>query len=266
MNDPYTDFKAKQREMWAGFAPFEVATTPPAGELVRFSGIQAGQKVLDVGCGTGVVAITARRRGAKVTGLDLTPELLAHAKENAAIAEFDDITWKEGDAENLPFRDGEFDAVLSQYGHMFAPRPEVAIREMLRVLRPSGTIAFSTWPPEHFTGKMFALTAKYLPPPPAGVTPVGEWGVPEIVQKRLGSAVRDVRFERGTMHFATLSPQHYRAGAERSAGPVTRIAKALAGEPAKLAQFRKEYDALVESYMDGNVVQMSFLMTRATKA
>jgi SAM-dependent methyltransferase len=263
--DPFTEFKAKQRESWAGFAPFETFTTPPAGLLVRFAGIRAGQNVLDVGTGTGVVALTARRAGAKVTGLDLTPELLARAKENAAIAEADDITWKEGDAENLPFADKTFDVVTSQFGHMFAPRPDVAVKEMLRVLKPGGTIAFSTWPPETFTGRMFGLAGKYLPPPPPGASPPGQWGDPTLVRERLGSGVKDVVFKRDTLRFPVLSPQHYLAGASRSAGPVKRVVEMLRNEPAKLDEFRREYYALVELYAQDNIVHQDFLMTRATK-
>src|SRR3989475_11676167 len=163
-SDPCEACKASQREAWKWFAPLSQATTPSAARLVHFAGVRPGQIVLDVGCGTGVVAITARRAGAVVTGLDLTPELLAVARENAAIAEVDDIVWKEGDIENLPFRDGEFDVVLSQFAHIFAPRPEVATKELLRVLKPGGRIAFSTWPPELYIGRMFALVAGYLPP------------------------------------------------------------------------------------------------------
>src|SRR5687768_14067944 len=89
--DPFTDFKAKQRQAWSHFAPLEAITTIPAAKLVAFAGIRPGDRVLDVGCGTGVAALTARRLGAKVTGLDLTPELLERAKENASIAGFKDM-------------------------------------------------------------------------------------------------------------------------------------------------------------------------------
>ena len=157
--DPLAAFKAAQKSGWAFFAPLETFTTAVAAQLVKHARIEAGQRVLDVGCGTGVVAVTAARRGAKVTGLDLTPELLARARENAELAEVD-IDWHEGDVEQLPFADGTFDVVVSQFGHMFAPRPEVALAEMLRVLKPKGTIAFATWPPELFTGRMFAITAQ----------------------------------------------------------------------------------------------------------
>ncbi|HMN83429.1 MAG TPA: class I SAM-dependent methyltransferase, partial [Burkholderiaceae bacterium] len=104
------------------------------------------------------------------TGTDLTPALLDHARHDARIAGVE-VTWQEADAEDLPFADGEFDVVLSQFGHMFAPRPQVAVAEMLRVLKPGGTIAFSTWPPDQLVGQMFALTARYAPPPPPGVSP-----------------------------------------------------------------------------------------------
>src|SRR5437879_6981098 len=161
-SDPFQAFKASQRENWKTFAPLAMTTTPSAAKLVHFAGVRPNQKVLDVGCGTGVVAITARRVGAVVAGVDLTPELLAVAKENAAIAELDDIVWKQGGVEDLPFRDGEFDVVLSQFAHIFAPRPEIAIKEMLRVLKRGGLIAFNTWPPELFIGRMFGLTVSYM--------------------------------------------------------------------------------------------------------
>src|SRR5262249_27613280 len=128
--DIFTEFKNRQREMWSSFAPTGAFTTPVAGELVEFAGVSAGEKVLDVGCGTGVVAITAARRGAIASGLDLTPELLEHAREDGKIAECGPIEWTEGDAEQLPYPDESFDVVLSQFGHMFAPRPDVALAEM----------------------------------------------------------------------------------------------------------------------------------------
>src|ERR1700691_412372 len=153
--DSFDAFKAMQKQGWAHFAPLEMVTTPTAAQLVKFAAVGAGQQVLDVGCGTGVAAITAARAGAKVSGIDLTPELLERARANSQIAEVE-VDWREGDAEQLPYGDAAFDVVLSQFGHMFAPRPGVALSEMLRVLKPGGTIAFSTWTPEHFVAEMFA--------------------------------------------------------------------------------------------------------------
>jgi SAM-dependent methyltransferase len=263
MADPFADFKAKQREAWKHFAPLEVVTTMPAARLVRFAGVRDGQEVLDVCCGTGVAAISAARAGAKATGLDMTPELLAKAKENAAIAGLREIVWKEGDVEALPFDDAHFDVVVSQFGHMFGPRPEVAANEMLRVLRPGGTIAFATWPPESVSGRLFLINSKYVPPPP-GVPPNVAWGDPAVVERRLGSAVRDLHFERGLMQFPALSPQHYQHTTE-TMGPGVRLVEALQKEPAKLTAFRREVVSTVTPYFRDNAVQMEYLLTRAEK-
>ena len=93
--DVLEKFKAAQRAGWAFFAPLQMFTTIPAARLVRHPGIRSGMRVLDVACGTGVVAVTAARAGAQVTGLDLTPALLERARENAQIAGVR-IDWREG--------------------------------------------------------------------------------------------------------------------------------------------------------------------------
>jgi SAM-dependent methyltransferase len=263
--DVLAEFKQTQKQSWANFSVLETLTTPPAAQLVNRARVRPGQAVLDVACGTGVVAITAAGRGARVTALDLTPELLARARENAALAQAD-VEWHEGDVEQLPFADATFDVVLSQFGHMFAPRPEVATAEMLRVLKPGGTIAFSTWPPELLVGRLFALTGRYLPPPPAGVAPPPLWGEPAVIRERLGSAVKDLSFDRGQMTVPALSAQHLRALTESGGGPMRRVVGMLSTtDPDRLAAFRAEYDAIVADYLDDNLVRQSFLMTRATK-
>lgn len=263
--DAIAKFKEAQRQGWKHFAPLEALTTPAAARLVKFANVRAGQNVLDVGCGTGVVAITAARIGAHVLGIDLTPELLKRARDNARLANVE-IDFREGDAEALPFDDSAFDVVLSQFGHMFAPRPNVAIAEMLRVLKPGGTIAFATWPPELLIGGSFALVGSYMPPPPPGVSPPPQWGDVAVVRDRLGSAVKDILFDRACMLFPTLSVPGYRDHIERTAGPMLKLVESLgASDPARLAQFRREYDALVAPYFEDNVVRQDYLLTRATK-
>ena len=258
-------FKDAQREGWAHFAPLEALTTPPAAELVRRAGPRAGQRVLDVACGTGVVAVTAARLGARVTGLDLTPELLERARENARIAGVD-IEWHQGDVEQLPFADRTYDMVLSQFGHMFAPRPDVAIAEMLRVLKPGGTIAFSTWPPELCIGRLFALSGRYLPPPPPGVLPPHLWGDPNVVRERLGDKITGLQFDRATMRVPALSPQHNRTAMEKTAGPILKLVESLtATDPARLESFRREFETTVADYLADNLVRQDFMITRATK-
>jgi SAM-dependent methyltransferase len=263
--DPLASFKAAQRAGWSHFGPLAALTTEPAFNLVRFAGVTSGDRVLDVACGTGVVSITAARHGARVTAVDLTPELLDIARQNGRIANLS-IDWHEGDVEALPFENETFDVVVSQYGHIFAPRPDVAVSEMLRVLKPGGVIAFSTWPPELYVGRVFALTARYMPPPPPGVSPPVQWGDPEIVRERLGTRVRDLRFDRAVMQVPTLSLQHHRELFERTAGPVIKLVEMLsASDPAKLDAFRRESEALAAEYFDGNVIRQGYLMSRAVK-
>jgi SAM-dependent methyltransferase len=190
---------------------------------------------------------------------------LERARENSQVANLN-IDWREGDVEELPFADGSFDVVLSQFGHIFAPRPEVAIAEMLRVLRRGGTIAFATWPPELFIGRMFMISTRYAPPPPPGLAPPPQWGDPNIVVQRLGNAVKDVVFDRGRMLIPALSPQHYRSFLETTAGPIIKVVESLsASDPEKLRAFRGEYETLIAEYYEDNMVRQDYLLTRATK-
>jgi len=262
--DTFAQFKEAQKQSWSHFAPLEIQTMAPAGQLVKHARVRGGQRVLDVACGTGVVSLTAARIGAHVTGLDLTPELLERARDNSRLCGLD-VEWHEGDVEQLPFGNGAFDVVLSQFGHMFAPRPELAIAEMLRVLKPGGTLAFSTWPPELLVARRFALVARYMPPPP-GVAPPPLWGDPNIVRERLGAKVKDIVFDRGRMLVSALSVQHHNAHAERTSGPILKVVELLGkSDPAKLADFRRESAAMVEEYFEDNIVRQDYLMTRAIK-
>jgi SAM-dependent methyltransferase len=265
--DPFAKFKQAQRESWPSFRPVEIMTTPPAAKLVKFAQVGRGERVLDVACGTGVVAITAARTGARVSGLDLTPALLEHAQENAGIVGVD-VDFIEGDAEALPYPDASFDVVLSQFGHIFAPRPAIAVKEMLRVLKSGGRIAFSTWPPEHFTGRMFDFIARNMPPPSPEAdlpAPPPQWGDPNVVRDRLGAAVKDLKFARDTLVAPALSLQHFRAAQEKTIGALSKLVASLQNDPDKLAALRAGFDALATDIFEDNTIRMPFLMTRATK-
>jgi SAM-dependent methyltransferase len=268
IHDPFAQFKAVQREGWSLFLPIEQLTMIPAGKLVAFAKIAPGEAVLDVACGTGVVAVTAARAGAEVRALDLSPTLIERGRENARITGVE-VDFVEGDVEALPYADASFDVVLSQFGHMFAPRPEVALSEMLRVLRPGGRIAFTTWPPDHFTGRMFALVAVYMPPPPPDAPKPAAppaWGDPNVVRERLAARVRDLVFERDTLIGPTLGASYSRHLMEQSLGPVAKLVAALqAKDPPRLARFRAELDALFADIIHGNEQRQHYLMSRATK-
>ena len=148
------ELKKEAKIGWASFISFEALTSAAAPKLVKFSAARMGMRLLDVACGTGVVALTASRQGLEVNGVDITPELINRANENAKIMGLK-AKFIEGDAEFLPYKKTEFDIILSQFGHMFAPRPAVVVKELARVLKPGGTLAFSTWPKELFMGKFF---------------------------------------------------------------------------------------------------------------
>jgi hypothetical protein len=135
---------------------------------------------------------------------------------------------------------------------------------MLRVLKPGGRIALATWPPEMFPGCATALIAKYVPPP-AGVPSPMEWGDPAVVRDRLGAAVRDLAFERGTMPVPALSPKHYLAWQLAKVGPYIKTMGALQKEPAKLEAYQRESAELIASVMTDNVVRNDYLLSRAIK-
>jgi SAM-dependent methyltransferase len=261
--DDFAALKSRQREMWASFAPTAAFTTPVASHLVGFADVAPGEQVLDIGCGTGVVAVTAARQGARVSALDLTPALLDVARENGALAGCPDIAWIEGDAEALPYADASFDVVLSQFGHMFAPRPHVAVAEIRRVLKPGGRVAFATWPPEHLVGRIFAFVGRQSPPPPPGASPPQQWGDVSLVMERLGEGFGAPFFERGMMAVPALSVSHFRAFMERSVGPMQKLVESLASDPQTLQAVRAQFEALAEPYFHNNLIQQSYLLTRA---
>lgn len=246
---------------------------PVSAHLVRLSNISANDNVLDVACGTGNTAITAaRRNGAKVTGIDFTPQMLTQAKAEAALAEAKDIKWMEGDVEALPFEDNSFDVVLSSFGHMFAPQPDVATREMLRVTKPGGRIAFATWPPEHANGKMFDVMAKHIPttfssssnnpyPPPSPM----QWGNPDVVKKRLGGKVTGIHFERGAIKKPVLSPNHYWQTASTKGGALIQAIQTLK-DPQKVEDLKKDILQAIAPYIHDNTLRLDYLVTVATKA
>jgi len=168
-------------------------SAPEAEIFVQRLPIASGMRVLDVACGTGNLAIPAARKGAHVTGIDIASNLLGQAKERAE-AEGVRATFEEGDAEQLPYGDSEFDLVMSMFGAMFAPRPDRVASEMLRVCRTAGMIAMANWTPDGFAGKLFALTSRYIPPP-QGVPPPALWGDGATVRQRFGDGVSSLKME-----------------------------------------------------------------------
>jgi len=192
---PIEQLKASMRATWmAGdFGVVAKTIAAAAEEFVAQLPVPAGARVLDVACGTGNTAIPLAQRGAIVTGVDIAPNLLAQARERAA-AEGVEVTFDEGDAEHLPYADASFDAVVTMFGAMFAPRPELVASELARVLRPGGLLAMANWNPASFSGQMFKVTGRHVAPHP-GVAPPVLWGDEQVVRERLGRAFSEIQTE-----------------------------------------------------------------------
>ena len=184
--------KSKLKTTWEAGDFSEVAKhiETVAEQFVDRLDITPGMKVLDVACGSGNLAVIAAKKGAEVTGIDIADNLIEAAKKRAA-AEGLDIKFEQGDAEAMPYEDDSFDLVMTMFGAMFAPRPDVTAAELVRVCKPGGIIAMANWTPTGHAGQMFKLGGKYVPPP--NMPPPVLWGVPEEVTARFGDAISGLK-------------------------------------------------------------------------
>lgn len=231
MADPVSDFKQRARSTWASgdWDDFSEVIAPVGPRLLDRVGIEPGMDVLDVGTGSGgTVSIPAALRGANVTGSDLTPELFDGARRRAADAGVE-VEWVEADAEALPFEDASFDRVLSTFGHMFAPRHEVAAAELARVTRPGGTIGFCAWTPDGRSAEMFKTIGEYMPPPPDFASPPVLWGSEEHVREMLEPHGIELSCEREMIVQEYPSVEGFVTRYETQFGPMV-AAKAMLGE------------------------------------
>jgi SAM-dependent methyltransferase len=179
------DFPAiAERQLW-----------PVGRRIVDRVDVSPGEDVLDVACGTGNAAIRAAEDGARVVGVDLTPELFEAGRRLAEDAGVE-IDWVQGDAEELPFPDESYDVVLSTFGCMFAPRHRVAALELVRVLRPGGRLGIASWTPDGAMGDFFRTVGGYLPPAPPLAEPPALWGSEAHVRELFDGTGVELEFER----------------------------------------------------------------------
>jgi len=185
--------KTRLKSMWMAGDFGQIANVIQAGadEFIASLGLKPGNRVLDVACGSGNLAIPAARTGARVTGVDIATNLLEQARARAE-AEGLTIQFDEGDAESLPYDDAAFDVVITMFGAMFAPRPELVSSELVRVCEPGGLIAMANWTPAGHIGQMFKITGKHVPPPPTMPSPI-KWGDEETVRERLTNGITDLK-------------------------------------------------------------------------
>ncbi|MFC7491438.1 MULTISPECIES: class I SAM-dependent methyltransferase [unclassified Knoellia] len=271
---PATDdaaLKAKHRAMWAlgNYPAVASEIIAPLGPvLVEAAGVGAGQHIHDVAAGSGNVAIPAARTGADVVATDLTPELLDQGRRLAE-SEGLHIKWVVADAENLPCDDGEFDAVLSCVGVMFAPHHQPVADQLVRVCRPGGTIALLSWTPEGFIGQMFATMKPYAPPPPPGAQPPPLWGHVDHLLELFGDRVtitKAVQQDLVVDQFPTA--QHFVDFFKTNYGPTIAVYRFIADDPERVAALDADLLALAQRFdrgTDGTVLDWEYLLLTATR-
>jgi len=215
-------------------------------EFVDALDIKPGMKVLDVACGTGNTAIPEAKKGADVTGVDIASNLIEQARARAE-AEGVKAQFDVGDAENMPYKDAAFDAVVTMFGAMFAPRPDVTASEMKRVCKPGGFIAMANWTPEAFTGAMFKIGSKHVPPPP-GMSPPLQWGTEDIVRERFADGISDLQMNRRKVEFTfDGTPEEAVENFRKYFGPTQKAFESL--DEAGQAALRKD---LVDLWTEHN--------------
>ncbi|MBO3746361.1 methyltransferase domain-containing protein [Streptosporangiaceae bacterium NEAU-GS5] len=232
MTVDFDTIKRSQRAGWETGDYTRVGTTLQimAELLVEAADVRAGERVLDVACGQGNVALAAARRFAVASGIDYANNLLARGWERAA-AENLDVIFSEGDAENLPFDDETFDLVASTVGVMFAPNHQRAADQLVRVTRVGGKVALASWTPAGMIGHMFKTVSGWAPPP-AGVRSPTLWGTPEHLTELFGDRVEWIQLDKKEYVFRYHSPEHFSHWFRQFYGPITRLAGTLSGDDA----------------------------------
>jgi SAM-dependent methyltransferase len=224
--------KRTHRTTWAAgdyAAVAEVIDEAPPRDILAHLDLAPGQHVLDVAAGTGNIAVRAAAAGARVVGLDLTPELLQVA-EHRARALGVSVDWVAGDAEDLAFEDRSFDRVTSAFGVQFAPRHEIVARELARVCRPGGRIVVANWTPASQIGELFRIMSGYVPAPPEWVSPPPLWGDEAHVRGLFAGSPVEFEFFRGANPFRFDSAEHFVVFMETHYGPTVKARERLTDE------------------------------------
>jgi SAM-dependent methyltransferase len=165
--------------------------------------VAPGCQLLDVACGSGKLALIAAKDGLDVTGVDIATNLVERARARAQ-AEGLRARFEEADAEALPFEDASFDVVASLMGAMFAPRPDLVAKELLRVCVPGGMIAMANWTPQGFIGQMFRAVSAFIAP--SGMPSPVLWGDEATVRERLGKGLSELNLVRRHYTFSYPFP------------------------------------------------------------
>ncbi len=248
MADPSTEtdlqHKAQTRASWAGGDYDRFARSlvwELGGVLVDACGLGAGDRVLDVACGSGSAALRAAAAGADVVACDLTPENFPPG-QRAAASEGLAIEWVEADAEAMPFTDHSFDVVMSSVGAMWTPDHQRVADEMVRVCRPGGRIAMVNFAAGGLLGSFLEVFSRYAPPPPAGATSPLQWGDRRHLSELFDGQISGLEVTDGSyVERVPGGPEGYRAFYQETFGPLVALRAALADQPERLEELDRDF-------------------------
>jgi ubiquinone/menaquinone biosynthesis C-methylase UbiE len=195
MSSEVESMKSRLKHIWmAGdYDRFSRYMESGAQEFYERLRVSPGCRLLDVGCGSGQLALMAAKDGMEVIGVDIASNSVERARERAE-AEGVRARFEEADAEALPFEDASFDVVASLIGAMFAPRPDLVSKELLRVCKQGGTIAMANWTPQGFVGQMFKTVSTFIAP--SGAPSPVLWGDEATVRERFGKELSNLHLVR----------------------------------------------------------------------
>lgn len=242
----FSAVKARQQSAWASGDYAVVGTTLQiVGEqLAEACDLKFDERVLDVAAGNGNATLAAARRGCEVTSTDYVAGLLERGAERAH-AERLKVQFQVADCENLPFDDGQFDAVLSTFGVMFAPDQARTAHELARVCRRGGRIGLANWTPEGFIGQLFKTLGGHVPPP-AGLKPPSLWGVRTQLEQLFGDAADAITTTSRHFHFRYRSAAHFIDVFRQWYGPVHKAFASL--PPDRASALENDLAALLERF------------------
>jgi ubiquinone/menaquinone biosynthesis C-methylase UbiE len=263
------DIKAKHRAMWASgdYSSVAADVIPALGPIiVEATGIKAGDRVLDIGAGSGNASIPAAQAGAYVVASDLTPELLDAGRAQAE-AQGVSLEWRVADAEALPFGDDEFDAALSCVGIMFAPHHQESADELVRVVRPGGSVGLINWTPEGFIGQMFAVMKPYAPPPPPGAQPAPLWGNEDHLAGLFGDRLTDVVAVRQKLTVDTFgTAEEFREFFKATYGPTIAVYSFIGDDTERVEALDRELAELARRHdVGGGTMEWEYLLYTARR-
>lgn len=267
------DVRAAVRAMWAlgDYNRFATELDSQLGrDLVEACGISAGQRVLDVAAGSGNVAIRAAEAGADVVASDITVENMK-AGEREASERGVELEWVEGDAQALPFGDGEFDVVTSSAGAIFAPDQQAVADELLRVCRPGGTISMANFTPNGLAAEFFGVLGPYLPPPPPDAASPLLWGDEAHVRELFGNRVSLLETtERELVETVPGTPADFCNFYRQTFGPVIAAFASVEDDPERSAALEREFLDFVKGANAGSAdgpteLRFEYLLVLARK-